>query len=51
MEYVVVFVGTDVDVPLEERTFKTKHEAKVYKHEHEQGKFATVLKMTGTFTA
>ena len=48
-KYIVVFIGVDVDVPLSERTFDSKHDAKVYKHEHELGKHATVLKDTGTF--
>ena len=49
-EYVVVFTGVDVDIPVHERTFETKHEAKVFKHEHPYGKFAAVVKTSGTFT-
>lgn len=44
--FVVVFTGVDIP-PV---TFETQHEAKNYKHEHEQGKFATVLPLKGTFT-
>jgi hypothetical protein len=49
-EYVVVFTGVEVDIPVEERTFRTKHEAKVFKHEHPHGKFAAVIKTSGTFS-
>lgn len=49
-EFIVVFTGVDVDVPVKERTFDTKVEANNYKHEHKYGKFATVLRTTGTFT-
>jgi hypothetical protein len=49
-KYIVVFIGVDVDDPLDERTFDSKHDAKVYKHEHPQGKHATVIKDTGTYS-
>lgn len=49
-EYVVVFTGVDVDIPIQERTFETKEQAKIFKHEHEYGKFAAVLSTKGTFT-
>jgi hypothetical protein len=46
VNFVVVFTGVNV-LP---RTFETKQEAKDFKHEHQYGKFATVLPLKGTFT-
>lgn len=43
--FVVEFVGYKQPTILE-RVFKTKEAAKNYKHEHENGKFAAVIKMS-----
>ncbi len=46
MNFIVVFTGVDV-LP---QSFETKEEARNFKHEHQYGKFATVLPLKGTFT-
>lgn len=49
-KYVVIFVGVDEETPLEERSFDNREAAKAYKHEHPNGKFASVVPLNGTFT-